>query len=285
MTGSKIASARMARVCILTDSTAQFTCPDFPGRDRIYLIPFRLSAENRTEGETLPREVYGQKLEAPGVHEYSRFFAQLNREYDAILTITLSSSLSPAGLHARAAATQFGTRASIQVVDSQTTAVGLGLLVQAAAEAAKAGLPLTQIENLVRAAIPRIYMLVCIPELAYLAEGGYLTRSQATVGEMLGLLPIFALEDGRLTPMEKVRTQRHLFESFEEFIDEFDDPYHVALVRGINHNTIRTRPLREYVQQSYPETPFSEHNMNAHLAALLGPQSIGLVVVEKSFVR
>jgi fatty acid-binding protein DegV len=56
-------------------------------------------------------------------------------------------------------------------------------------------------------------------------------------------------------------------------------------VRGINHNTIRTRPLREYVQEIYPQTPFSEHNMNAHLAALLGPQSIGLVVAEKPFVR
>ena len=275
----------MARVCILTDSTAQFTRPDFSGRDRIYLIPFRLSAEVRPGEEASPRDVYGQKLEAPGVREYTRFFYQLNREYDAILTITLSSLLSPASRHAQTAAAQFGTHASIQVVDSQTTAVGLGLLVQVAAEAAVAGAALAEIESLVRSAIPRIYMLVCIPELTYLTDSGYLTRSQAVVGEMLGLLPIFALEDGRLMPMEKVRTQRHLFESFEEFINEFDDPYHVALVRGINHNTIRTRPLREYVQEIYPQTPFSEHNMNAHLAALLGPQSIGLVVAEKPFVR
>jgi DegV family protein with EDD domain len=266
----------MAHICILTDSTAQFTRPDFPGRDRIYLVPFRLQGEETWRpGALLP----------PRVNDFARFFEELGRQYDAILTITLSGSLSTVAAHACQAASHCRKQVAIEVIDSHTTAAGLGILVQAAAAAAAAGATLAEVERLVRAALPHLYMLICIPELIYLAQAGHLTPAQATVGEMLGLLPIFSLEDGRLMPMEKVRTQRHLFESFQEFINEFDHPYHIALMRGVNHDTLRTRPLREYVQECFPETTFSEHNINAHLAALLGPQSIGLVVIEKPFER
>ena len=124
-------------------------------------------------------------------------------------------------------------------------------------------------------------MLFCIPELTYLANSGYLENSQALVGEMMGMLPIFVIEDGRLTPMEKVRTQRHLFEAFQEFMNEFDVPTHIALVRGVNRNAIRSRPMLQYIREAFPETPFSEHTTTPHLAALFGPQSTGLVVIEK----
>jgi fatty acid-binding protein DegV len=100
------------------------------------------------------------------------------------------------------------------------------------------------------------------------------------VGEMMGLLTIFSLEEGRLTPMEKVRTQRHLFESFQEFLDEFEDPSHIALLHSAGHPSLRTRPLRQYVQENFPRTPFSEHPISPHVAALFGPQSIGLVIME-----
>ncbi len=124
-------------------------------------------------------------------------------------------------------------------------------------------------------------MLLCIPELTYLAQSGYIDHSQALVGEMLGMLPIFAIEDGRLKPMEKVRTRRHLFESFQEFINEFEAPAYIALVGGANQKNNRARSVRHYVRETFPETPFSEHAIAAQQAALFGPLSTGLVILEK----
>ncbi len=49
-------------------------------------------------------------------------------------------------------------------------------------------------------------------------------NAQALVAEMMGMLPIFAFEEGRLVPMEKVRTPRHLFEAFQDFMGEFETP-------------------------------------------------------------
>lgn len=270
----------MAKVCILTDSSVQFTRPGFPGRERVHIIPFDFRSSARLPPETPEGQFAFQSVQA-----FSSYFTQLSRKYENILVVTLAASLSPVACYAEEAASQYTEHATIQVVDSQTTAIGLGLLVQMAAEAAAAGAPIHELERLMRAAISHVYMLFCIPEMNYLAEAGYLSRSQALVGEMMGLLPIFVLEEGRLTPMLKVRTQRHLLESFQEFIDEFSDPYHVALIQGTNHMHLRTRPLHEYVENSFPCTPFSVHTIGAHLSALFGPQCVGLVVMERSDSR
>ena len=272
----------MPNVCILTDSTVQFTHPNFPGHERVYVIPFEY--QNRMQqgdDETLPYIGLAQRLIPPSTQEFVRFYSQLSREYDMIFVLTLSSQLNPTARFALSASEQYSNHATIDVIDSQTTGIGLGLLVQVAAAAAAAGAPPAEIERQMRAIIPRVYMIFCIPELMYLAHSGYMDYSQALVGEMMGMLPIFAIEEGRLTPMEKVRTQRHLFESFLEFINEFDTPAHIALMYGASHSTIRTRPVRQYVQETFPDTPFSEHAIAPHLAALFGPQSTGLVILEK----
>ncbi len=272
----------MPNLCILTDSTAQFTQPNFPGHELVYVIPFGLQPEPRQEPRPLPRSMSPGRLIPPKPQEFLYFFSQLGRSYDTVMVIVLSSFLGPNVRNAQEAVDQYNNHGTIQVIDSLTTAVGLGLLVQAAAGLAAQGGTYQEIEQWVRSAIPRIYMLFCIPELTYLAAAGIINYSQAVVGEMMGLLPIFALEEGRLSPMEKVRTQRHLFESFQEFIDEFENPSHIALLHGTSHVTLRTRPLRAYVQENFPDTPFSEHAINSHIAAMFGPQSIGLVIMENA---
>jgi DegV family protein with EDD domain len=270
----------MPNVCILTDSTAQFTQPNYPGHERVYTIPFDLQIGTRPANTDPSGETITQRLISPSPQEFTRFYSHLSHEYDSILVLTLSSLLNPAMNNAITAAAQFNNHAVVDVVDSQTTAIGLGLIIQEAANAAAAGAALADIERDLRVSIPHIYMLFCIPELTYLAHSGYMDYTQALVGEMMGMLPIFAIEEGRLVPMEKVRTPRHLFESFQDFMSEFESPARIALVRGIGHSTSRTRPLRQFVQEAFPDTPYSEHPIQPHLAALFGPQSIGLVIME-----
>ena len=154
------------------------------------------------------------------------------------------------------------------------------MLVQIAAEAASQGASLKEIERCLRASIPRVYLLLCIPELTYLAQSGHMDYAQALVGEMMGILPIFTFEDGRLVPMEKVRSPRHLFEAFQDFMGEFEAPARIALINSSGRGSLRTSPLRQFVLDTFPETLFSEHPLQPHLAAMFGPRTIGLVVLE-----
>ena len=271
----------MPNVCILTDSTAQFTQSRFPGHERVHVIPFDLQGVERQEGRFLPGGVITQRrLIAPSPQDFVRAYTRLSRDYDSIVVITLSSLFNPTMSHALAAAEQYNNGAPVEVIDSQTTALGLGMLVQIAAEAASEGASLKEIDRRLRVSIPRVYLLLCIPELTYLAQSGHMDYAQALVGEMMGILPIFTFEEGRLVPMEKVRTPRHLFEAFQDFMGEFEAPARIALVNSSGRGSLRTSPLRQYVQDTFPETLFSEHPIQPHQAALFGPRCIGLVVLE-----
>jgi DegV family protein with EDD domain len=255
------------KICILTDTTAIFSQATFTGHHLVKVIAMGI--------QTVPTV----KLIPPTLDDFLREYAMLGRSYDHILVAVMSNVLNPIAEVATLAAIQHGGRASITVVETQNIGAGLGLIVELAAQEIQAGKSVSEIEQQIRAAIPHIYSLFCIPDFSHMAQIGYLSKSQANVGELIGLFPIFMLEEGRLSPLEKVRTQRHLIESFQEFISEYDNPGHIALLKG-PLNRLRTRPLRQYVNELFPEMPYKEHTLNAPLTALFGNQAVGLVIAD-----
>lgn len=269
----------MPNVCILTDSTAQFPHPNFQGHERVYIIPFVFQASERQGGEPAPAD-FIHLLIPPSPQDFIRFFDRLSRKYDSILVLTISSLLSATMEHAILAASQYNNCANVEVMDSQTTAIGLGMLVQLAAGFAAEGASLKEIDQRLRSSISSIYMLFCIPELTYLAHLGQMDYAQALVAEMMGMLPIFAFEEGRLVPMEKVRSPRHLSEAFQDYMGEFETPSLIALMRSPSRGSLRTSSIRQFVKDTFPKAVFTEHPLQPHLAALFGPKSIGLVVAE-----
>lgn len=271
----------MPKICILTDSTAQFTQANFPGHEHVYVIPFDLQDAVPQEGKLPPGDnLLKRRLIPPAPQDFARTYARLSRDYDSIVVLLLSSLLSPTLQHAISASDQYNNSAAVEVIDSQTTAVGLGMLVQLAAGAVSEGVFIKELVRRLRANIPHIYMLFCIPELTFLANSGYMDYAQAIVGEMMGMLPVFAFEEGRLVPMEKVRTPRHLLEAFQDFMSEFETPSQIALSRSLGRGGLHTNSLRQFVKDAFPGTLYSEQPIQPHLAALFGPRSIGLAIMD-----
>lgn len=278
------------RVCILTDSTAQFSSPFFPGRELVTVLPFhiRLNGQELIEGKNLrlnnlPTSTWdGYHLQVlpPGIEEFKQAYEALRQANDEIIVILLSDHLSPAVNLATQAATASGSSLHIHIVDSQTTAVGLGLLVQIAAGAAHQGAPISEILHEVRASVAHIYAIFCLYSLTYLYNSGQIDPAQAWVGEMLNLAPLFFLEEGRLVPIQKIRNSRHLVDTLHEFITEFNRVRHLALIQGLPLFTNEVHNLHERILQDIPATPYSEHHLSVSLAGILGPHSLGLVVME-----
>ena len=65
------------------------------------------------------------------------------------------------------------------------------VIVQAASEDISKGFSLTDTDRHIRQLIPHVYSLFCTPCLKYLHNINILEFSQATIGEMLNLHPIF----------------------------------------------------------------------------------------------
>jgi DegV family protein with EDD domain len=272
----------MRRVCILTDSSVQFTHPEYLGNELVFIFPFSARPEIKQsvkDNLTGIDDQYG--IDPPQVKEILKIFNILHQDHNEILVITLSSALSGLFSVVESAVGKYGDIGSIKIIDSHTTSIGMGILVQMAAGLAFQGATSEQIEHQLRISIANIYTLLCLPNLTYLAKANFLSPPQAIVGEMLGVLPIFSLENGCLTSIQKVRTQRHLLEIFQEFLDEFIDPYYVAIITKSNQT--KTFTFRNYVKTNFPRTTFGEHLIGGQLVDLLGPQSVGLIVIEDKF--
>jgi DegV family protein with EDD domain len=280
----------MSQVCILTDSTAQFPVHLFPGSDLINVIPYHVQMDRLAENHDkdvklihLPASVYsnpGLQVQCPSVEEFGQMFINLGFRYREIVVILISAHLSPALENAQTAIEIAKCPAAIHLVDSQTTTVGLGLLVQAAASAAQQGLSGARISQLVRGLAPHVYTVFCLHNLSYLSRAGFIDPAQAVVGEMLDVVPFIILENGRLMPSQKVRGSRHLVDLLCEFVMEFNAVKHVALIQGMPPFDQEARLLRERLSGLYRTNSFSEHTLGVPLAALLGPRSLGLVVME-----
>lgn len=280
----------MTSTCIITDSSAQFSRHSFPGRNLVYQVPFRIKVRDEyVENDPLFKvtnfpasisDINAPVFSPPTVQECMDAISLHGQSYDEIIAIFMSSQLTEAFQNMEKASKNKRGKVSIVVIDSQTTSIGLGALVQIAADQAAHGSRLSDIEHMVRGKIPKIYSQFCIANLSYLQRYDFLTKPQAMLGEMLSILPVFSFEEGKLISAEKVKNYRHLLENYQEFIDEFSDLEQVALIQSQPPLLHETHTLREHVSGAFPGTPFSEIPINLVLAALFGPASVGIYAIE-----
>lgn len=278
----------MPRTCILTDSTAYFTKTSFAGQDQVTILPHLIDVD----GQLIPdsndlsiyfpsaRFVHPPIASPPSLEAFRSAYATLGMQYKEIVVILLSSHLSQASANAHLASQSAKSPANIFIIDSLNTAIGLGLLVQAAAEYAHRGYTGVEINRLVRGMINHIYSVFCLPDLSHLYRAGQIDPAQAVVGEMLGVIPFFTLENGRLVHTQKIRSQRHLVDIMYEFVAEFENLKYLGLIQGINTYEQESRNLRDRISQNVRTTPLCVHGLSLALATILGPHSIGLVAME-----
>lgn len=283
----------MSSICIVTDSSAQLTNSSFLENGIINVISLnpeikKHSSISRLElnASNLPKSICKELnpyLHPPSLDDFRQLFSQLGKNFNEIIGIFLSSNLNPCYNIAVEAASSLQCGAIFQMIDSQTISIGLGFLIQATAEAIYNGASATEAERYARSIIPKIYSIICTPDLSHLNYNGLLDFAQAIIGEYLGLIPIFSLEEGKLSPIEKTRNERHALLFLEEFLDEFEELQHIAIFKSPLSNCQKFRMLCEHAREKFPKTTTSEHNITLPVATLFGPQIFGLTVLEPFF--
>ncbi len=282
----------MPRVRIVTDSTVRFPTPGFLDRHPVAIAPLtiRCDLEAWEEGPQddilaaapLFERCQGFPLaEPPSPERLAEVYGQLAHETDQIVSIHASAQINPTVANAQAASQQFLGRSSIQVIDSQSLSGGLGLLVEAAVRASEDGADLDEVVRIVRGMVPRLYLVVFVADLTYLERIGLVTRSQALLGNMLGILPFLTMEDGRLVPMEKVRSRPRAVEKVVEFVSEFSDLEHMVLFQGSPEPTEESRQIIERLRSLHPATPITVSSLGPSVATYLGPDSTGIIALER----
>ncbi len=280
------------KVRIVTDSSAQFLDPGVVERHKIAVVPLSIQIDSRTyrEGIDIDSASFFRLLAdsrsaptllPPSVDQFSDTYMRLHRETDQVLSIHLSRSMHSTWQNARTATQSLLGRCEIAVLDSQTTSVGLGLLVEAAAHLAEQTNSLDEIVHQIRAMVSRIYAIFYVESLAYLQHNGLVSESQAILGGMLGIKPFLTIEEGQLITMEKVRTRPQAIDKLVEFVTEFTEVDNLVILQNTPHVTDQTRMLRERLTLEYSARSFPIMVYGPSLGTFIGPDATGIVVFEK----
>jgi len=156
----------------------------------------------------------------PSIGDFLECYEPLLDAGHDIVSIHLSAGISGTYGSAMQAREQLAERdldRRIAVIDSRTTAGGLGMVVLAAAACARTGAGLAEVAERASRAREQMRIWFCLDTLEYLRRGGRIGGAQAWVGGALKIKPILSIES-QVTPVERVRTSRRAFERMVEFL-------------------------------------------------------------------
>jgi len=205
-------------------------------------------------------------------------YNKLAKETDEILVITLSTKLSGTYQSALSAKSMVETGCRIEVIDSLTVAMGLGLIVIAAAKAVQAGANLDKVSDLVRRARSRSHLIAFFDTLKYLAKGGRIGKAQGLLGAMLSVKPILTVKDGEMSPLTRVRSKAagmdYLYNSAAGFshIEEL----------AVEHATTPddADELIERLNSLFPKERIYRSTISPVVGTYAGPGAIAVSVLE-----
>ena len=141
-------------------------------------------------------------------------------EADTILSLHPSTEVSGTVRSALTAKEEAFPDADIRILDTRTVGANLASMVMDAVEWAESGVSADEIMRRLEAMLPcsRTYFLVAT--LEYLQKGGRIGGASALIGTVLQIKPILQLRDGRVEPLEKVRTHHQALERLKELAVE-----------------------------------------------------------------
>ncbi len=231
-------------IYVVTDSTCEGP-QEILNHPRVRIVALYVqfgqeSLRDRSEISTvdfwrrLPGERNLPKTSQATPGDFREPFERLTADGDEIVAILISSKLSGTYESASIAQSELPNR-PIDLVDSLTTSMGLGMMVQKAVEMAEAGASRSQIVAKMQAMRDKIHILFAVETLEYIQRGGRIGRAQAFVGTLLKFKPLLGLQDGEVYPVTRVRTKRKALETMLETLKK-DVPARGARVKlGVVH--------------------------------------------------
>lgn len=203
----------------------------------ITVVPLyvRFGEEVYREGVDISLDEFYQRLEYGGIHpvtiqpspqDFATAYQEVAPEANGIVSIHISGKLSGTCNSALQGKEMIEKGCLIEVIDSQSVTMGLGLIVIAAAKMAKAGESLPSVVKEIKQTIPKIHLLCLLDTLKYLALGGRIGKAKALLGSMLNVKPVITLKEGEVVPAGQVRSRskgvERLF-NFAESASNIDD--------------------------------------------------------------
>jgi DegV family protein with EDD domain len=215
-------------VRIVTDSTCDLP-PELVRDLGITVVPVyvRFGEASYRDGVDISREQFYERLTTSPVHpttsqptpaDFARVYRELSRDAAEIISIHVAGKLSGTVNAALQGKELAGTKSAINIIDSQSVTMGLGIIALAGARKATAGESLQKVADEVNQAIASTHLLGVFDTLKYLLRGGRIGKGKALLGGILNVKPLLAVRDGELQPVGNARTRGKGIDRLCEFV-------------------------------------------------------------------
>ena len=229
-------------IAIVVDSGA-----DIPEEyaNEIQVVPVRYSFGNQQHIDKVTQstsEFYQQmktdsnhpKTSQPTPGDFKKIYNFISSHYNSIISIHLSKKMS--GTY------QSGINASksvkidnIQVIDSYSASVGLGLLAIYAVDLKQSGKKYKEIVKKIQAHREKTQVFLMLKDLDYVVKGGRLPSKLKTLANFLRLRPVLGSKKGKLTARGVLYGHRNRVEKFVNFLSKKINPekkYHIMIAHA-----------------------------------------------------
>jgi DegV family protein with EDD domain len=282
----------MPRVAVVTDSTA--TVPATVAAEHgIRVVPMQVvvGAKDYQDGvdpEATPENIAAALKEfvpvstsrptpAAMLEVYERAAADGAEE---IVSVHLSAEVSATYESALLAAKQAPVR--VHAVDSRQIGAGTGYAALAAAEAAAAGADGAGAAAVARRLAEDTVTLFYVDTLEYLRRGGRVGAAAALLGSALAVKPILQIVDGRIAPLEKVRTAGKALARLEELAvaSAADRPVAVTVshLAALGRAQALADRLDERIAENLDDRTVQVCEVPAVVGAHVGPGLVGVTI-------
>jgi DegV family protein with EDD domain len=281
VTGPGDGGAAPARVGIVTDSAATLPPELLSGSD-VVVVPMEVTINGRSNGdrhvpldEVLRHLDDGVRTSSPSPGRFAGAIGEVQRG-DGVLVLTVARSMSSTFQAASLAARR--AEGGAEVIDTGTAAGGEGLVVLAAARAARAGGSLDEVLAAARRAAAGVRLVATLDDLAHLVAGGRLPRPVGRLAGALGVRPLFEFRGGAIRPLVPALSRRAAWRRILRRLRRSRPRgqrvvLHVAALHALAREEAEL--LMEAVKSESPMTAFIGE-FDAVMVAHTGPRLLGL---------
>lgn len=283
------------RIALVTDSSASLP-NDVAAARGISVVPLQVvvGATAYDEGDGLGPAELAQALQEwkpvstsrPAPERFLTCYRELaDKGVDEVVSIHLSALVSGTFESAQLAAKE--APIPVTCIDSRQVGIGTGFLVLGAADLVEAGADVSSIVDTVQRRAETVTSLFYVDTLEHLRRGGRVGAAAAFLGSALAVKPILRIEEGRISPAEKVRTAGRALARLEELALEAaraaDGPVDV----GVSHlasperaDVVATK-LAEQLADELEGREVVVGEIGAALGAHVGPGMVAIVVAPR----
>lgn len=195
---------------ILVDSTADIM-DEY--KERVHIVPLTVNFgdEEYIDGVTIDNETFYQKLIETDVlpttsqaspASFAKEYELAKEAGEEVVVITLSSKLSGTYQSAMIASEEYE---NVYVIDSQTAAVGAGILTELAIKYVDDGMCAKDIAKKLDEDKEKIVIVALVDTLEYLKKGGRISKTVAFAGAVLNIKPVLSVVNGEINLLGKAR--------------------------------------------------------------------------------